>query len=132
MKPGRTPRPLLAIALLALSALFGCWFRGDRYYLATLLVFTLPPLVLAIGARLGARLAAFWAGVLGLGWFSHGVMTAWSHPEARLYGWLELVLALAVIFASNWNGLRARLGRKRKAGAAAPTRVKSDPDDSAP
>jgi uncharacterized membrane protein len=131
VKPARTPRPTLAIALLALSALFGWWFRDDRHYLATLLVFTLPPLLLAIGARLGARLAVFWAGVLGLGWFSHGVMTAWSHPEVRLYGWIELALALAVIFASNWNGLRARLGRKDKAGAAPRAQVKSASDDSA-
>ncbi|SEK60353.1 Predicted membrane protein [Pseudoxanthomonas sp. GM95] len=131
MSAPRTPRPLLAIGLLALSALFGWWFRDDRHYLATLLVFTLPPLVLAIGARLGSRLAAFWTGVLGLGWFSHGVMTAWTHPEVRLYGWIELVLALTVIFAANWTGLRAKLGRKRQAGAAAPTRVKSAPDDSA-
>jgi uncharacterized membrane protein len=129
MKPARTPRPRLAIALLALSALFAWWFREDRHFSATLVVFTLPPLLLAIGARIGARLAVFWSGVLALGWFSHGVMTAWSHPQARLFGWIELALALVVIFASNWNGVCARLGRK--AGAAAPARVKSDTDDSA-
>ncbi|WDS35889.1 DUF2069 domain-containing protein [Pseudoxanthomonas sp.] len=131
MKPARTPRPLLAIALLALSALFAWWFRDDPHFVATLVVFTLPPLLLAVGARLGARLAVFWSGVLALGWFSHGVMTAWSHPDVRLYGWIELALALAVILASNWTGLRAKLGRTGKAGAAAPTRVKSEPDDSA-
>ncbi len=131
MKPPRTPRRLLAITLLALSALFAWWFGDDRHFIATLVVFTLPPLVLAIGARLGSRLAVFWSGVLALGWFSHGVMTAWTHPDARLYGWLELLLALVVVFASNWNGLRARLGRKSSAGAADQTRLKSASDDSA-
>lgn len=131
MKSARTPRPLLAIALLALSALFAWWFRDDRHPLATLVVFTLPPLLLAIGARLGSRLAVFWSGVLALAWFSHGVMSAWSHPQARLYAWLELGLALAVVFASSWSGLRARLGRRSRAGAAAGTRVRSAPDDSA-
>lgn len=132
MSAARTPRLLLAITLLALSALFGWWFRDDRHYLATLVVFTLPPLVLAIGARLGSPLAVFWSGVLALGWFSHGVMTAWSHPQDRRYGWLELVLALVVVFVSNWNGLRARLGRKARAGDAAGTQVTSAPDDPAP
>lgn len=119
MRGVRTPRPLLALMLLALSALFGWWFRDDRHVLATLLVFTAPPLVLAIGARLGSRLAVFWSGVLALGWFSHGVMTAWSHPEVRLYGWVELLLALAIVLTSSWPGLRARLGRKPKAGGDA-------------
>lgn len=131
MRPTRTPRPLLAIALLALSALFAWWFRDDRHFGATLAVFTLPPLLLAIGARIGARLAVFWSGVLALGWFSHGVMTAWSHPQARLAGWIELVLALVVIFVASGDGLRARLGRKGKTGAAASAQVKSGPDDSA-
>jgi len=131
VKSARIPRPLLALVLLALSALFAWWFRDDRHVIATLVVFTLPPLVLAIGARVGSRLAVFWSGVLALGWFSHGIMTAWSHPQARLYGWLELLLALAVVFASNWNGLRARLGRRPKAGDVGESRVKSASDDSA-
>ncbi len=126
----RVPRPGLAIALLLLSALFGWWFRDDRHVIATLVVFTLPPLLLAIGAWLGRPLAVFWSGVLALGWFSHGVMTAWSHPEVRLYGWLELLLALVIVFASSWRGLRGRFARK--AGAAHGTRVESAPDDSSP
>jgi uncharacterized membrane protein len=54
--------------------------------------------------------------VLALFWFSHGVMSAWSHPEVALWGWLELALALAVIGVASTPGLRRRFGRKTTTG----------------
>ena len=115
----RPPRTVLLLALMGLAALVAGWFINDKHWLATQLVFTAPPLALAFALRLGWRKAGFWASVLALGWFSHGVMTAWSHPEVRLYGWIELLLALAIVLTSSWPGLRARLGRKPKAGGDA-------------
>ena len=57
--------------------------------------------------------ATFFAGLAALFLFCHGVMEAWSAPPARLWAGLEIVLATALVFASSWNGLRARLARRR-------------------
>lgn len=102
----------LALALVALALLFGAWFHDDRHRVAALLVFALPPLLLVPGAVRGSRRAAFWAGVLGLGWFSHGVMVAWGRPPERGFALVEVALAVAVIVASCWPGLHARFGRR--------------------
>ncbi len=105
-------RVLPGIGLLALALLFVIGFRNDKHFIATLLVFTLPPLLLSIFVWLGSRRAAFWAGVFGLFWFAHGVMTAYSHPQMRLFGWLEILFALVVVLSSSWPGLKARFGRR--------------------
>ena len=100
--------------LIALSALFAVWYLlPGQHWIAGLSVFVLPPALLAVGVALRSRLAAYWAGVLALFWFCHGVMLAWSSPDERLYAWIELILALAVIFSANLAGMKARLGRKR-------------------
>jgi uncharacterized membrane protein len=67
-------------------------------------------LALVAVLRGGAK-AAFWSGVLGLFWFSHGVMVAWSRPAEGGYAWGEIVLALVVVMAASWPGLRARFGK---------------------
>ncbi|WP_369914489.1 DUF2069 domain-containing protein [Xanthomonas sp. NCPPB 3005] len=108
-------RHALAATLLALALLYAAWFHDDRHRLAALLVFALPPLLLAIGVLRGSAVARFWAGVFGLFWFSHGVMAAWSHPPQRAYAWAELLLALLAIGLSSAPGLRARFARKRGA-----------------
>ena len=108
----RPPRTVLLLALMGLAALFAGWFINDKHWLATQLVFTAPPLALAFALRLGWRKAGFWASVLALGWFSHGVMSAWSHPETALWAWAELLLALAVIGVVSAAGLKKRFGRR--------------------
>ena len=109
----RRDRILLVGALLALSVLYALWFHADKDRIAALLIFSLPPLLLAIGALARRATARFWAGVFALCWFSHGVMSAWAHPETRSYALIEIVLALIVVFSSNAPGLRAKFGRKR-------------------
>ncbi len=106
---------MLALLLLALAALFAGWFAGDARYPVALAVFSLPPLLLAAGVAIGRRTAPFWAGVLALGWFSHGVMLAWERASDRGFALAEVALALGIIAASSWPGLRARFaarGRK--------------------
>ncbi len=115
--PARAPRTradwVLLIALLLLAALFCLWYLLPRQHpIAGLTVFVLPPTLLALGVALRSRLAAYWAGVLALFWFCHGVMLAWSSPAERAYAWIELVLALVVIFAANLAGVKARFGKK--------------------
>ena len=111
MTASTTSRIVLAAALFALSVLYALWFHDDRHRLAALLVFALPPLLaLAAVLRGGAKASSgrFWAGVLALFWFSHGVMVAWSRPLDAGWAWGEIVLALAVIVAANWPGLHAK------------------------
>lgn len=113
----RAPRrTTLMLALMALAALYAVWFLDDRHWLATQLVFTAPPLALAIALRLGWSRAGFWAGVLALGWFSHGVMSAWTHPQTRVLALLEIALSLLVVFSASLPGLRARFsaGARRR------------------
>ena len=105
-------RKPLAVALLALAALFVLWFARDEHVLTGLLVFTAPPLLLAIAAWRGWPRAGFVAGVLALFWFSHGVMQAWSEPVGRGFALGEIVLALAVVYTACIDGIRARFGRK--------------------
>ena len=99
---------ILVSALLGLAGLFGFWFAREGW--PALLVFAGPPLLLALGAWRGGNRAAFWAGVLALGWFSHGVMVAWSRPLERELALVEVALALVVVFAASLPGLRARFG----------------------
>ncbi len=105
-------RKPLAVALLALAALFVLWFARDEHVLTGLLVFASPPLLLAIAAWRGWPRAGFVAGVLALFWFSHGVMQAWSEPVGRGFALGEIVLALAVVYTACIDGIRARFGRK--------------------
>ncbi len=103
---------LLALLLVALAALYALWFAHDKHWLATQLVFTTPPLLLAAGVWWRRGKAAFWAGVLALFWFSHAVMSAWSHPQSAGWAWAELLLALAVIGVASGPGLRRRFGKR--------------------
>lgn len=106
-------RHVLVLALLALMGLYAAWFGAGASSTAGLLVFALPPLLLAAGVLRGMRTAAFWAGVLALAWFSHGVMVAWSRPDERGYALAEIALSLVIVFAASLPGLRARFARKR-------------------
>jgi uncharacterized membrane protein len=102
---------LLLAALFGLVALYAFWFAREGW--PALLVFAVPPLLLALGAWRGGNRAAFWAGVLALAWFSHGVMVAWSRPLERDLALIETALALVVVFAASVPGLRARFGTRR-------------------
>ena len=102
---------LLLLGLFGLAALFLFWFSREGW--PTLLLFAGPPLLLGALAWRGGHLAPFWAGVLALGWFSHGVMVAWSRPLEAGLATIEIVLALVVVFAASLPGLRARFGGRR-------------------
>ena len=108
----RTLRIFHTAALLALAGVFAIWFLGRGHLATALVVFIAPPLLLAAGVLAGNRLAAFFSGVLGLLWFSHGVMDAWSDPSVRVFALVEVVLAVAVVLLASWPGLSARFGRR--------------------
>ena len=105
---------ILMAALLALVALYGFWFSRQPDPWVALLVFALPPLLLAAGVALRRRTAGFWSAVFALAWFSHGVLVAWIRPEERVLAVTELALAVIVVFAASLPGLRARFAAKRR------------------
>lgn len=107
------PKHYLVTALLALAALYGLWFARDARLVAALLVFVLPPTLLAVAAAGGWRRAGFTAAVLALLWFSHGVMLLYAEPALRLPAGIETLLALAIIHAACLPGIRAWRSKRR-------------------
>jgi uncharacterized membrane protein len=110
-------RRVLAALLALLALLFAAWFSDDPRYVQALAVFALPPLLLMAGVLMGSRVAVFWSGVFGLGWFCHGVMVGFDRGIGRGYALGEVALALAIIVAASWPGLRARFGRRGQGNA---------------
>ena len=108
-------RGVLLVSLTALAGLYVAWFAGDADPWAEWLVFALPPALLALGVWQRRRTAGFWAAVLALFWFSHGVMVAWSRPPERGFALAAVFLAVVVVFAASLPGLQARFAGKRKA-----------------
>ncbi len=104
-------RRILRLALLGLVLSYGVWFARDAQWVA-LGVFALPPLLLALAVPRAGAHAGFWAGLMALLWFSHGVMVTWTRPPERVFALVEVALAVAVVFAASVPGLRARFGRK--------------------
>lgn len=115
LTPLRTrARTVLLASLVALAALYAGWFSQDADPWAEWLVFALPPALLALGVWRRRRTAGFWAAVLALFWFSHGVMVAWSRPPERGFALAALTLAVVVVFAASLPGLQSRFAGKRK------------------
>lgn len=110
---GPWSRRVLICALVALTGLYLLWFGSLPQPWAALVVFAAPPAWLAMATLRDARTARFWAGVLALGWFSHGVMAAYTRAPERLFALAEIVLALVVIFAACMPGLKARFSKPK-------------------
>lgn len=109
---------LLFVALILLAALFAWGFRGNP---AALIFAAGPPLLVAMALVLRFRSAAFWAGVFSLGWFSYGVMEAWTlSGGARAYALSIVMLSLVIVGASSWGGMKARFGKNAGKQAGKP------------
>ena len=106
-------RRVLVVALVALAGLYLAWFGATPSPWAAWLVFALPPAALAVAGLRGWRQAGFWAGVLALGWFSHGIMVAWTRAPERHFAVAEIVLALLVVFAASLPGMKARFSKPK-------------------
>jgi uncharacterized membrane protein len=104
---------VLVVSLLALAALYALWF-GQRAEWFAIAVFAVPPFAFALSLlRHGGARTAFWAGVVALLWFSHGVMVAWTRPPERIHAILAIALSLLIVFAASIPGLRSRFSRPR-------------------
>ncbi|MBL8297081.1 MAG: DUF2069 domain-containing protein [Rhodanobacteraceae bacterium] len=103
-----TPRQLgLAswAALLLLHLLWHSWLAPPLNGSPLLaLVLTVGPLLLPLFAlRRSVGRALLWVGILGLFYFCHGVVAAWSEPRVRLLALTEILLCLALIAALGWG-----------------------------
>ena len=103
-------RVLLA-GLFGLVGLFVFWFLHEGWHAVAW--FAGPPLLLAALNWKGGQKPAFWAGLFALGWFSHGVMIAWSQSANRELALIEIGLSLVVVLAASLPGWRARLSGRR-------------------
>lgn len=108
-------RVLLAISLALLALLYLLWHRGDAHFVAALIVFVAPPLLLLAGVLAGLRAAPLLSGIAALFWFSHGVMYAWTYPALGLWPWAGIALSLSVVFSASLPGIRARFAHRRAA-----------------
>lgn len=106
-------RHVLAALLAALAGVYALRFAHDAHRAAAWVLFCLPPLLLVPGAWRGRRLPSFWASVLALLWFAHGVMEAWSVPAVRGHALAVTALSLSIVFAASWPALSARFARRR-------------------
>jgi len=109
----RPSHRVLFAALVALALLYAWWFREDSHRTAAMLVFALPPLLMAWLVWRGSPRAGLVSGLLALLWFSHGVVVAWVRPGERVPALLEVLLAVVVVLAASLPGLRARFAKKR-------------------
>jgi uncharacterized membrane protein len=106
----------LAVAtLVALFVLQFAWHAPQRTGWLGAAVYSLP--LLWVGLLVAARRhgAFFWAGVLALPYFCHGVAEAFAVPADRWMAVAESLLAGTLALAVSWDGLRARRARRRAA-----------------
>jgi uncharacterized membrane protein len=104
---------VLVGSLLALAAVYALWF-GQRSEWVAVALFATPPFAFALSLlRHGGARTAFWAGVMALLWFSHGVMVAWTRPPERIHALVAIALSLLIVFSASIPGLRSRFSRQR-------------------
>ncbi len=109
----RTCLILIRIGLLALLALQILWhgfLPPPRSALgwSALTVTVLPLLLVLPGAWRGWPMPLFWANLLCLLYFCHGVSEAWMQPAMRGWALLEITLAVLVVGAYGRFGLASR------------------------
>jgi uncharacterized membrane protein len=69
----------------------------------------LPAALLALFRRPSA---VFWGGVAALLYFCHAITELWTVPDIWPMPLVELLLSLWIIFAGNWDGLKAKLFKR--------------------
>jgi uncharacterized membrane protein len=108
-----------AIALWALAAMQLVW-PERRAVIGVIAVLLLAP---ALGMWLRSpRRGLLLGALIGLVFFSHGVMEAWSDPDSRAFGIAEAALELALVFALGWATRVEKRARKIDLPGGGPTR----------
>ena len=116
---------LIRIGLLALLALQIVWHglspmpRSPLGWSA-LAAAVLPLLLVLPGAWRARPAPLFWANLLCLLYFCHGVSEAWTAPDMRGWAFVEIALSVIVVGAYGAFGLNSR--RAARTAAASPAR----------
>lgn len=85
-------------ALLVLQLVWHGWlFPAQSMPVWLVLALTVIPLLLPLLAIGDVRRALLWVGILSLFYFCHGIAEAWSSPDARWLGIIEIILTLVLI-----------------------------------
>jgi uncharacterized membrane protein len=106
---GVTRAPLLPVyrlglvawfALTTLQLIWHAWLAPPvDMPMWLVLIISVVPLLLPLGALRDVRRALLWVGTLSLFYFCHGVSEAWSAPATRVMAIVEIVLTLVLIGA---------------------------------
>ena len=107
-----------ALGIVALFALQFLWYGlllppGKTPGLLVASLYALPILPAMILLLCRHRRAAYWGAVAALLYFSHGVMEAWANPAARPLALAETALSVWLIVAYGWDGLQARMAKRK-------------------
>lgn len=111
---------LLFIALCLLQPVWHAWLAPPaRLPVWAALGLALLPLA-PVAAQLVRRRphALFWAGVVSLLYFCHGVMEGWAVAELRLLGTAEALIAFTLVCAVGADGWQRRQAAKAAGPAA--------------
>lgn len=108
------------LALLVLQVFWHGFLPPPRSPLgwSALVIAVLPLLLVLPGAWQARPMPLFWANLLCLLYFCHGVSEAWTTPEVRLWAFVEIVLSVIVVSTYGAFGLNSR--RAARAAAASP------------
>lgn len=102
-------------AMLALQIIWYAWLAPPETFpksmaLGLALAPIAPAVILAILRRPSA---IFWAGVASLLYFCHSIAELFATPTIWPLALLELGLSLWIIFSGNWDGLQAKLFKRK-------------------
>jgi uncharacterized membrane protein len=102
-------------AMLALQIIWYTWLAPPETLPKSvgLLLAITPIAPAAILAVLRRPSAVFWAGVASLIYFCHSIGELWTTPTIWPLALLELGLSLWIIFSGNWDGLQAKLLKRK-------------------
>lgn len=104
-------------ALLALQWLWHAWLAPPLLAAPVMMAaaFSLPILPAAVLFAFGHRQAAYWGALAALLYFTHGVMLAWASPAERGLAIAQTLLSIALVLSSSWEGVRARMLKRKRA-----------------
>ncbi|HYE87783.1 MAG TPA: DUF2069 domain-containing protein [Vicinamibacterales bacterium] len=115
MSPARLVATMALLALLLIQPIWHCWLfppqRLPAAFVTGLAAF--PLLAPALGVLLRRPSALFYAALLGLIYFSHGVMEAFANPAVRGIAAAEIAAATLLCLGVGWDGLQRRRAARR-------------------
>jgi len=116
---GRLSKRYALLGIFAMATLQVAWHAWlappDTLPVSVALTLALTPIAPAVLLALLRRPSAlFWAGVASLLYFCHSTSELWTTPDLWPLALLELGLSLWIIFSANWEGMQAKLFKRRK------------------